>query len=92
MKDVNKKKTIDVKSIKNASHTYPHLAHSNMQCVGGGIICLLIVLFFLSRNCGDVRMFRFKHILHTHSYKYFRKREESVSDDRFSRKRLQGEL
>jgi len=36
VKDVNKKKRIDVKRIKIASHTYPHLAHSNMQCVHVG--------------------------------------------------------
>ena len=96
-------KRIEMKRIKNASHTYPHLAHSNMQCVCvGGIICLLIVLFFLFRivetwdnnnsGCFDLSTFSSYADTHVRTNKYFRKREESVSDDRFSRKRLQGVL
>jgi hypothetical protein len=41
--------------MKNASHTYPHLAHSNMQCVCGGDNLFVNSLVFSVQNCGDVR-------------------------------------
>jgi len=104
VKDVNKKKRIDVKRMKNASHTYPHLAHSNMQCVRVGRDTLFVNSLDVfsvqfqklwrreNSECFDLRTR--KHILHTHvrTNTYFRKREESVSEARFSRKRLKGVL